>query len=108
MAPPVGTVMATEVEDWVTTAACPRVSPGRAAMATGQYVRMFQPVATISSPYSRPDIERMAAHTFDRSVYLGRTTRNTPNTTATKRTDCRRRPRRGLPWVGRSSFGGGG
>jgi len=80
MAPPPGSVMATEVEDWQTTAAWPSLRPGMAATSMGQYVTMFQAESATrmaASDHVRP---RTIAHTSPRSAMRGRIPRKTAPT----------------------------
>jgi len=81
-APPAGTVMATVVEDWQTTAACPRLSPGMAATSIGQYVTRFSTANATSTATSADDIDEMTDHTRSRLAIRGRMPTNTATTTA--------------------------
>ena len=76
MAPPVGSVIATEVEDWHTTAAWPSESPGMAATSMGQYVTMFQAESDTRTRTSVQESDRMMVHTRSRSEIRGRTPTN--------------------------------
>jgi hypothetical protein len=81
MAPPPGRVIATDVEDWHTTAAWPRVSPGMAATSIGQYVTMFQADRAIRISSSVQERDRTITHTRSRSEIRGRTPMNAAPTT---------------------------
>ena len=64
IAPPPGSVLATEVVVCVTTAAGQRRRPGRAAMFAHQYVKRLKIVAAISVPISRGVRVVIAFHTW--------------------------------------------
>jgi hypothetical protein len=83
MAPPPGSVIATDVEDWHTTAACPSVSPGMAATSMGQYVTTFQADNVISRISSVADRDRTMVQTRSRSEIRGRMPTKTAATTTT-------------------------
>jgi hypothetical protein len=76
--------MATVVEDWHTTAAWARDSPGMAATSIGQYVTMFQAARRARTRYWADVSDPMAAHTRSRSAMRGRTPTKTAATMAGK------------------------
>ncbi len=53
------------VEDWLFTAACPRVSPGIEATICGQYVMMFRTVTPTRLTISSQVRLLMVAHTSE-------------------------------------------
>jgi len=77
--------MATVVDDWHTTAAWPRLSPGMAATSMGQYVTRFHTASPTSRATSPADIDAMIDHTRSRSAMRGRMPTNTATTTAGNR-----------------------
>ena len=69
--------MATLVEVWHTTAACPSERPGIAATSIGQYVTRFHAVRSTRTATSNADRFVMIAHTWSKSAIRGRTPTNT-------------------------------
>jgi hypothetical protein len=88
-APPAGTVMATVVVVWHTTAAWPSVKPGIAATSIGQYVTRFHRASSTRTAASPADIPVTMSHTRPRSAICGRTPTNTPIAIAGNATICR-------------------
>jgi hypothetical protein len=80
MAPPPGSVMATEVEDWHTTAAWARVRPGMAATSIGQYVTMFHTESATRTATSVQVRSRTISQTSPKSAMRGRIPRKTAPT----------------------------
>src|SRR3954468_13626987 len=70
-APPAGTVFATDVVVWVTTADCQKRRPGSAAMFWSQYVMRFKIVTATRDASSSQVSSTSVARTFEWSAIFG-------------------------------------
>jgi hypothetical protein len=85
MAPPPGSVMATDVDDWFTSAARAGVRPGIPAIRTGQYVTTLSRVRATRTTTSAGDMSEMTRHTSSMSARCGNAPKKTPITMAGNR-----------------------